>query len=84
MRLLQVHTERQKLHADHKRLFEEEFGKHMRATKLKPKHFSAECYGSKRGYEAVAESSQFVCCHGGSGQLRTIALNYMQFNLCFS
>ena len=26
--------ERQRLHSDHKRLFEEEFGKYMRATKV--------------------------------------------------
>lgn len=29
-----MHNERQKLHSDHKRLFEEEFGKYMRATKV--------------------------------------------------
>ena len=34
MCLLQVHNERQKLHSDHKRLFEEEFSKYMRATKV--------------------------------------------------
>ena len=31
---LQVHGERQRLHFDHKKMFEEEFGKYMRATKV--------------------------------------------------